>query len=220
MIGKVLAVYAKDIRLEIRNRYALNAILLFGITALAVVSFAMGRTGMSAPLQSAVFWVVVFFSAMAGLAHVFVREEETGTAMVLRLKADPDAVYVGKLLFNFTMLSLMAMIVTPLFFIFTDAPADNVLVFILVLALGVVGLCAAMTLVAAIIARASGRGALFAVLSFPIVVPLLFVLSAATEKTLDAQPIGALSLHLQFLVVYSVLLIVASVLLFKFVWRE
>lgn len=220
MIGKVLAVYAKDVRLEIRNRYALNAILLFGITALAVVSFAMGRTGMSAPLQSAVFWVVVFFSAMAGLAHVFVREEETGTAMVLRLKADPDAVYVGKLLFNFTMLSLLAGIVTPLFFIFTDAPADNVLLFILVLALGVVGLCAAMTLVAAIIARASGRGALFAVLSFPIVVPLLFVLSAATEKTLAAQAIGSLSLHLQFLVAYSVLLIVASVLLFKFVWRE
>ncbi|UCE25725.1 MAG: heme exporter protein CcmB, partial [Candidatus Zixiibacteriota bacterium] len=129
LVGKAFAVYAKDMRLELRTRYALNAILMFGITTLAVVSFSLGQSGLSPKLLAALFWVIMFFSAMSGLAQVFIREEETGTALALRLTADPDSIYVGKLLFNFTLLSTMTVIVTPLFFIFTDAPTANLLRF-------------------------------------------------------------------------------------------
>jgi len=220
LIGKAFAVYSKDLRLELRTRYALNAILMFGITTLAVVSFSLGQSGLSPKLLSALFWVIMFFAAMSGLAQVFIREEESGTALALKLTADPDSIYIGKLLFNLTLLTTMTIIVTPLFFVFTDAPTANLLRFIVVLILGVMGLCGATTLVASIIAKASVKGALFSVLSFPILMPLLISLVSATEKVFEGLAIGDVSAELQFLVAYAVVMVTASIMLFKFVWQE
>lgn len=217
---RAFAVYAKDMRLELRTRYALNAILMFGITTLAVVSFSVGQSGLPPKLLAALFWIIMFFSTMSGLAQVFIREEESGTSLALKLTADADAIYVGKLLFNFTLLATMTIIVAPLFFVFTDAPTDNVLNFIAILILGVIGLCGATTLVAAIIAKASVKGALFSVMSFPILVPLLIVLVSATEKIYQGATFSTVSAEMQFLLAYAVVMITASILLFKFVWQE
>lgn len=219
-ISKILAVYAKDMRLELRTKYALNAILMFSITTLTVVSFSVGQSGLSEKLLSALFWVVMFFSAMSGLAQVFIREEESGTALALKLTADPDAIYWGKLAFNLTLLVIMTAVVTPIFFIFTDAPTDNISIFLLVLAGGVLCLCGATTLVAAIIARASVKGALFAVLSFPLLLPLLLVLVKATEKVLLGVSFSGVATELQFLLAFAVVMILGSVMLFRFVWLD
>jgi heme exporter protein B len=220
LVSKSLAVYAKDLRLELRSRYALNAILMFGITTLVMVSFSLGQSGMPPQLLAALFWIIMFFSAMSGLAQVFTREEEAGTSLALKITADPSAIYVGKLLFNLTLLTTMTAIITPLFFIFTDAPTENIMLFLLLLLLGIVGLCGATTLVAAIIAKASIKGALFAVLSFPILLPPLLTLVKASDKVLQGMAIGSVSAELQFLVAYAVIMITGSLMLFKFVWQE
>lgn len=220
LVSKAFAVYAKDLRLELRSRYALNAILMFGVTTLVVVSFSLGQAGLPPKLLAALFWIIMFFASMSGLAHVFIREEESGTALVLKLRAEPDAIYWGKLTFNFTLLSLMTIIITPMFFIFTDAPTGNIGAFIVVLILGVIGLCGATTVIAAIIAKVAVKGALFAVLSFPILVVLLLLLVGASTKVLDGRALGDIATELQGLVAYCVVMITASILLFKFVWLE
>jgi heme exporter protein B len=220
LTAKIFAVYSKDIRMELRSRYAVNAILMFGITTLAMVSFSLGQAGLPPAVLSALFWIIMFFSATAGLSLVFVREEESGTALALRLAADPTAVYLGKLFFNFTLLALMTLIITPVFFMFTDAPTDHLGPFIIVEVLGVIGLCGATTLVAAIISRAAIKGALFAVLSFPILITLLLMLVIAGTKILDGKGLGELVPEIQGLIAYSVVMITASLLLFKFVWQD
>ncbi|MBK7141589.1 MAG: heme exporter protein CcmB [bacterium] len=220
LVSKAFAVYAKDLRLELRSRYALNAILMFGVTTLVVVSFSLGQAGLPSKLLAALFWIIMFFSAMSGLSHVFVREEEAGTALVLKLRAEPDAIYWGKLIFNFTLLAIMTVIITPMFFIFTDAPTGNLLAFTIVLLLGVIGLCGATTVIAAIIAKVAVKGALFAVLSFPVLVVLLLLLVGASTKVFDGKPLAEIYTEIQGLVAYCVVMITASVLLFKFVWLE
>lgn len=220
LVSKSLAVFAKDVRLEMRSRYALNAILMFGITTLAVVSFSLGQSNLPPNLLAALFWIVMFFSAISGLSQVFVREEEAGTALALKLAGPADPVFIGKLLFNFGLLAVMTAIITPLFFIFTDAPTDGIMSFLPVLALGVIGLCGATTLVAAIIAKAAVKGALFAVLSFPVLVPLLLTVVKATQKVFDGFGAGEILTELQFLTAFAVIMIVGSLMLFKFVWQE
>ena len=219
-ISRTFAVYAKDLRLELRTRYALNAILMFGITTLAVVSFSLGQSGLAPKLLSALFWVIMFFSAISGLAQVFIKEEEANTSLALRLTADPDTIYIGKLVFNLSLLSIMTVIITPIFFIFTDAPTSGMELFLLILLLGVVGLCSGTTLVAAIISKASVKGALFAVLSFPILMTLLIPLVKATEKVFQGAGFGDIAAELQVLVAYSVIMVTVSIMLFKFVWEE
>lgn len=220
LLSRSFAVFAKDLRLELRSRYAVSTILMFGVTTLTMVSFSLGQAGLGPRLLSALFWIILFFSAMAGLAQVFIREEEAGTALALRLSADPTAVYLGKLVFNLALLIALTVVVTPLFFIMTDASAGAWGAFTAVLVLGVLCLCAATTLVAAIIAKAAVKGTLFAVMCFPILVVPLFVLVNATAKALDGQPWVELSWELQGLFAYAVAMITASLMLFRFVWQE
>lgn len=220
LMSKAFAVYAKDIRLEFRSRYAINSILMFGVTTLALVSFSLGQSGLATKVLGALFWIILFFSSTAGLSLVFVREEEAQTALALRLAADPTAVYLGKLFFNFTLLTLMALVITPLFFVFTDASEGNLVAFIFTLILGVIGLCAASTLVAAIISRAAMKGALFAVLSFPLMITLMILLVSATAKGMEGAPLAEISAELQALFAYSVIMITASLMLFRHVWED
>lgn len=219
-MSRAFAVYAKDIRLEFRSRYAINSILMFGVTTLALVSFSLGQSGLATKVLGALFWIILFFSSTAGLSLVFVREEEAQTALALRLAADPTAVYLGKLFFNFTLLTLMALVITPLFFVFTDASEGNLVAFIFTLILGVIGLCAASTLVAAIISRAAMKGALFAVLSFPLMITLMILLVSATAKGMEGAPLAEISAELQALFAYSVIMITASLMLFRHVWED
>lgn len=220
LAAKTIAVFAKDIRIEFRNRYATSVVLMFAVTTLAMISFSVGQAGLGPRLLAALFWIVIFFSAMAGLSAAFVREEESGTALALRLKADPTAVYLGKLLFNFALLSVVAAVVTPLFFVLTDASSDHIGAFVVILVLGVIGLCAASTLIGAIIAKAAVKGALFSVLSFPILITLLLMLVTASARVFDGGSFAAIRMELQGLFAYSVVMITASMLLFRFVWRE
>lgn len=219
---KSLAVLRKDILSEFRTRYAINAILLFGVTTLTVVSFSVGQLGLPADVYAALFWIIIFFSAMSGLAQVFVKEEESRTAIVLRLTSDPTAIYLGKLVFNFLLLALLELVITPLFFVLTDARMANAGLFLVILVVGSIGLAGASTLIAAIISKASIKGALFAVLSFPILLPLLIGAIAGTRKALGVteSPFSAAAPELQLLISYAVVMITASLLLFEFVWEE
>ena len=72
----VYAVLEKDVRSEVRTRYALNALLMFVITAVATILFALRSNNPSAELLSGMYWVVIFFTAMSGLSRIFVSEEE------------------------------------------------------------------------------------------------------------------------------------------------
>lgn len=220
LVSKTLAVYVKDLRLELRSRYGLNAIFMFGITTLAVVSFSLGQSSLSPKILGALYWIIIFFSAMSGLSHVFVREEDAQTSLILRLTTDPNAVFLGKLFFNLTLLIIITAIITPLFFIFTDAPTTGLMNFLLLLILGIVDLCAATTLVAAIIAKASVKGALFAVLSFPILLPIMIALTIASDKILAGLDLVEISKLLQFFIAYAIIMLTSSVMLFKYVWND
>ena len=125
------------------------------------------------------------FAAFTGLARAFVQEEEARTAAALRLAAPPTAVYLGKLLFNLLLLLLLDALTAVLFVILLRVQIGNLGLFVALLLAGSLGLVAATTLIAAIIARASVKGALFAVLSFPLLAPLLVVAIKGTALALD-----------------------------------
>jgi heme exporter protein B len=218
---QAFAVFAKDVRAELRNRAALNAILLFSVTALAVVGFAVGTGSENRLFKVALLWVVLFFATFSGLSHVFIHEEEAATSTALRFCALPGAIYAGKLMFNLLLLAVIGVVVVPLFVILLDLPLERPGAFIAVLMSGCLGLGAAATIIAAIIAKARGKGALYGALGFPILLPLLFMAVNATRNTLvgDAS-IGMLIQDVGGLISFAVMLITASALLFPFVWED
>ena len=64
---------------------------------------------------AAVVWLIVFFAAATGLARPFVQEAESGTELLLRQAARPEAVWLGKFAFSLGLMAAIELIVFPLF---------------------------------------------------------------------------------------------------------
>ncbi len=214
------AICAKDLRAEFRTRYALSAIGLFAVTTLTVVSFALGPFGLGRDLLAALLWVVLFFAAMAGLARAFVHEEEAHTAPALRLAAPAAAVYLGKYLFNLVLLLLLETLVVPLFVVLLGLQVGSPVLFLAVLLLGNLGLAGTTTVVAAMVSQAGARGALFTVLSFPLLVPLLMSGIEGTGLALAGRGLAQAWPPLLVLAAYAVAMGTVSLMVFPAIWTE
>ncbi|MGC8669204.1 MAG: heme exporter protein CcmB [Chthonomonadales bacterium] len=216
-----MAVLTKDLRSELRNRAAVNSVLLFSVTALVVVGFATGSAKPSAEVKAALLWIVLFFAAFSGLSHIFLHEEEAGTSMALRLTARPEAIFLGKLLFNLLLMMGIAAVVTPLYWVLLDVRPEVAWGYAAAVAVGCIGLAVAATIVAAIIAKARGKGALYGALGFPILIPLLFMAVDGSRSCLvPGVPLAALVRDLIGMASFAVMLVTASLLLFPYVWED
>lgn len=214
------AVFEKDLRLELRTRYALNTLLMFVASLLLLVLFSIGQESLSPRIISALLWIIVLFSATVGMGRTFVSEQEQGTVLFLQLNTRPSMVYAGKLLFNFLLsLLLNAVAVAGLWLVLSlDVAAPGLL--LTTLGLGALGLAGATTLLASIIARTANQGPLFAVLAFPILVPLLLTVVDITQRALMGTSWNPVRGELLSLIGYAGVVITASVLLFDFVWKD
>ena len=220
LVSEPLTLLFKEIKSELRTRYALNAVLMFAIVSLSVVSITVGQYALDPKILASLFWVVLFFSSMSGLAHVFVKEEEKKTSDLLKLVAEPSTVFLGKFFFNLVFFFFLEAVIVPLFILFLGLKIQNTHFFLAVLILSSLGLVSATTIIGAIVSKARVKGALFAVLSFPILLPLLIIAIDGTYLSIQKTGIFYNMDNLKFLLSYFVVMLVLSFLLFDYVWKE
>ena len=163
---------------------------------------------------------MILFSAVAGLSHAFVSEEERGTVLLLQLNALPSSVLAGKLLFNLMLTFALNSVAALAFWLVIGFQDAAVLTLVVVLVLGAVGLSGATTLLSAIIAKAVNRGPLFAVLSFPVLVPLLLSVVNGTRRAIEGAGLNLVASEVFTLIGYAGVLITASSLLFDYIWKD
>jgi ABC-type transport system involved in cytochrome c biogenesis permease component len=209
--GVAWAIFRKDLTSELRARYALWGTATFAVATLAVVSMAVGPFGGQAPLLAAFLWTVLLFSASAGLAQAFGREVERKTWLTLRLVAPPGPLLLGKWGVNLALLVATELLVVPLFLALFGVEPKSPAGFVAVLALATIGLSAAVTWVAALVAQARSHAALVAALAFPLVVPVVKTAIEGTRRAL-LEP-GFASVELRVLASYAGAIVVAGFLL-------
>jgi len=218
---KAFAIFKKDWESELRTKYAINDLAMFILVTISVLLFSIGQEKISEFLTGGLLWVVVFFSAMSGLSRAFVSEEERGTTMTLQFIAAPSTVFSGKLIFNILLVFLMNFAITFLFIIFFESfTIRNWELFCLILLFGNFGIAISSTIIAAIISKASSKGTLYPVLSFPILLPLILTLLELTKFTINGASIADSFVELAVLVSYDVIMLSASYMLFDFIWKD
>ncbi len=213
------AIFGKEWRLELRTRYGLNTVGLFAFTTLVVVSMSLGPVGASEearPFLPVLLWLILLFAASAGLPRTFVHEEEAKTATALRLVANPSSLFCGKALYNLTLILALELLVTPLYIALLQMPVAHATQLLLTLLAGGYGLAVGSTLIAAMVAQARARGPLFAVLAFPVLLPLLKLAVQATTGAVLDEPAGAI---LTLILLYDGTLTIASLMLFPAIWN-
>ncbi len=161
-------------------------------------------------------WIILFFSAMAGLPRTFLKEEEMRTAPALRLTALPSAVFAGKLLFNVGLMLTVVSVIFPLYLFMLHPWIKNWPLFVGYLVAGSLGMAGSTTIVGAMVARAGGRTYLMLPLAFPILLPILVFAINGTAAASRGIPGN----YLIPLVSYVVAMVTLSALLFDYVWSD
>jgi heme exporter protein B len=215
------AVLYKDLLLEVRTRYGINTLVLFVLISVALTLFSLAGEVLRQEIIAALFWNTVFFAAMVALQRGFVSEAEQRTALFLALSAPPTAVFLGKLFYNLALALVVNLLVAWLYILTLNLEIFNWAIFLATLLLGSIGAAASLTLISAIVASATSKGGLFAVLSFPILLPLILLVVRATKiSTMEDAPLARAETELQLLGAYATIMLTASLMLFDYVWEE
>ena len=215
------AILVKEVRLEWRNKYAVNMLLMFVLSSLLLMAFAIGQEHPGERVQAALLWIVILFSAAIGLGRTFIAEEERGTVLLLQLNIPGSQVLAGKMLFNIGLLLAVNAVALVAFRVLLGLGIHDLSLLLVTLGLGSIGLAGATTMLAAIIARASARGPLLPVLLFPLLAPLLLSVVRASRHALE-NGLGwsAAGEDLATLVGFAGVVITAAFMLFDYVWTD
>ncbi|MEO6694077.1 MAG: heme exporter protein CcmB [Ignavibacteria bacterium] len=215
-----LLIFKKDIRSELRTRYVINSLVMFVLIIISIIKFSLGEEIVDDEILTGLLWIAIFFSASNGLSRTFVKEEDKETSAALKLSADPSAIIIGKMIFNLFLSYAINILIITLFVLITDYHVKNISGFILIIFIGNLGLVSASTIIAAIISKANNKGTLYPVLSFPILLPLIVTAVNATKLASIGVSTEKLMGELQILISYSIVVITASLMLFKYIWED
>lgn len=214
-------IFRRELTTALRSRSSWTAMLMFSLTAIAALSFALRGAPPEPQVAAGLLWVVLFFSAEAGVGRAFYEEAASGTLLALRIYAAAQAVFLGKFLYMLFVLIGLAVFDVALFQMFlgfslTDSFA--VWLFLLVVFLGVWGFAAAGILLSALTVGAGAKSGLFSVLLLPVVLPVFLpALNLTGELFSGLLPsvslFGAMAL-------YDLILTLGASWLFDFVWQE
>ena len=165
--NKIMQIFQKEIKCALRNKSSFLTCLMFGVTVIACVSFALQGNVLEAKMQASIFWIALFFTFMSCGEGIFADEVKAGTILALRIYGDGQSVLWGKMLYNAVFLSVMAVVLAPLYIMFMDCDINNLFLFALVLIAGAIGVASSGTLVASLSVSANSGKGIFAILMLP-----------------------------------------------------
>ena len=215
---KIIALFKKDLLLEIRQQYTFYGILLYIASTIFVLFLAMGQPEASA--WNGLFWMNLLFICINAVAKSFLQESRGRMLYYYSIAGALDFI-LAKLMYNVLLMLIMSLLSILLFSFLLGSPYANTLNFIGITCLGGVSISLVFTLLAAIAARANQNAALMAILGFPLIIPQLLLLVKISKSAFgEVFRDGALTQMVLLLSGLDLLVVVLSLILFPFLWKD
>jgi heme exporter protein B len=210
------ATLAKDMRLEWRSKDAINSMLFFALLVVVIFSFSFDLTAEeSRRIAGGLVWVALLFAAVVALNQTWARELRNQVLDAYRVSPAPaESLFLAKAIGNFLFVIILEALMTPLFVVFYDlrsvGPAHQLAI---ASVLGTWALVVNGTFFAAMSIRTRSREVMLPLLLFPISIPALLAMVAATTAILTGDNSPYLSLV--FLAVYDIVFTIVGFFLFE-----
>ena len=200
-----------------RSRAAINGVLLYGVSTvfLCYMAFEEIRPAM----WNVLFWIILLFTAINGMAKSFLQESE-GRQLYMYQLASPSAILISKLIYNVLLMTMMSAVCLFFFQLFMDNHLLHIGKYSMAVLVGSVSFATAFTMISAIVSKAGNNTGLMAILGFPVVLPLILLLLRFSEAMMVGRPLME---HVEKLIgigLINVILIVISLILFPYIWRD
>ena len=206
-IGLVWAIARKDLLVEFRTLERLTAMGAFVVLIGVLFNFSIDTTVVRPQdIAAGLIWMTIIFGGMLGMGRTFSLEEQDGALTgILQSPIPLDALYLGKVLGNFVLLSVMVALVFLVFGMFFGLTFAGSLVSLVgVVASGVLGFVALTTLFSAMTTRSSMGEGLLPVLIFPLLVPVIVNGTTATNRLFAGRPFAEVDGNLRMLAAFAI----------------
>lgn len=210
----------KDLRIEWRSKDAINSMLFFALLVVVLFSLAFDPTlSISRQIAGGILCVATLFASVSALNQAWAREIRHQVLDAQRMTPTPgSSLFLAKVLANFLFVSIVQLILAPLFVMFYNLKAvgDGWLLF-LVLPLGTWALVSNGVFFAALSIRSRNRELLLPLILFPLCIPALLAMVQASTSILTGE--SDPGLWIKLLAGYDIIFTTASLLLFDVILR-
>ena len=220
-LGKVTAIIYKDVITELRTKEMFSSMLVFSLMAVFIFSIALDLAA-SDPLDTTpgLLWVTIAFAGTLGLNRSLAQEQENHCIDGLLLAPmDRSAIFFGKALGNMLFMSVVELVVVPVFAVLFNVPLLRGSVW-LVIVLGTAGYAAVGTLFSTMAVNTRAREVMLPILLLPVSVPVFISAVNATGGFLAGDPVSDVANWLRLLIAYDAIIIAISFMTFDFVVEE
>jgi heme exporter protein B len=204
--------------LEWRLKYSFSGILIYVISTI-FICYLTFRQIIDPPTWNALFWIILLFAAVNAVAKSFMQESK-GLQLFYYTLLNPQHVILAKTIYNIMLLLIVSSLSFLFYIIFMGNLVQNTPMFLIGLLLGASGLSSVLTLVSAIAAKTNNSSALMAILSFPILLPLLMTIIKFSKNAMDGLSWSVNYPNLILLIAINILVTSLSYMLFPYLWKE
>lgn len=217
LFKQIMALVKKDILLETRQQYTFYGVLLYVASTVFVVYLSAGQP--EEQIWNALFWIVLLFVSVNAVAKSFLQDSRGRMLYYYTISGAVNYI-IAKMIFNAVLMLVMSLVTLLIFILLLGNPVIYFSEFLLISFLGGIGLSLVFTFLAAIAAKAQQQSALMAIMGFPIVIPQLLLLGKISSKAFsDALQSNWWQMVL-LLVSLDVLIVLLSIILFPFLWKD
>jgi heme exporter protein B len=147
-------------------------------------------------------------------------QEPVGRHVYLYTLASPQAIILSKIIYNCLLMLLLSSLALFFYQIVFSNQVQDLLFYFLAVLLGSISFASVFTMISGIAAKANNPGSLMAVLSFPVIIPLLILLIKFSKNAMDGLDRSVSYDEIVILLSMNVLVIAASLVLFPYLWRD
>jgi len=207
----------KEIILEWRSKYAFNGILLYVVSTVFICYLAFKTT--QPIVWNVLFWIIMLFAAVNAVAKSFIQESK-GRFLYYYTLASPQAIIIAKTIYNIFLLLFITFIALLIYKLVLTNTLGDPLLYIVSIFLGSLSFSTVFTMTSAIASKAGNSGTLMAVLSFPIIIPLLMLLIKLSKNAMDGLDRSVSYDEIGVLILINIIVVSVSLLLFPYLWRD
>lgn len=211
----------KEIQLEWRQRYALNGMVLYIVSTVFIcyLHFNLNQNLLNPIVWNTLFWIILMFTAVNAIGKSFSQDNE-GRILYYYTLTSPVAIISSKIIYNSMLMTVLTLSGFTVYQLALGNPVQDLAMYLLALVLGSVGFASVLTMISAIAAKAGNNGMLMAVLSFPMVIPLLLMAVKFSRNAMDGLDPTVSYDEIAVLLAIDALVVALSLILFPYLWKS
>jgi heme exporter protein B len=225
LINQTWSLLKKEIVLEWRAKYAFNGVLLYVVSTVFICYIAFNLNPGFAGSKSypivwnVLFWIIMLFASVNAIAKSFMQEGK-GRLLYYYSIASPIAIILSKTIYNILLMSLLSVLALLVYSIFFVNTVGDPLYYFLIVLLGSISFSTVFTMISAIASKAGNNGTLMAILSFPVIIPIILLLIRLSKNAMDGIERSASYGNIGVLLAINAIVIATALILFPFLWRD